>query len=114
MIRPFKKRLLLFFGLTFLGITTWAASSFVIRGLVNELVASERATTTAWALVGLFVLLRFFDEWFWRLGEFSMRTTKPPMVERMRTLLFDYTFHKHHNFFVNANWGTGLIKRQIL
>ncbi len=105
MARPFKWRLLLFFGLTFFGIATWAGSSFVIRELVNELVDASTATTTAWTLVGLFVLLRFLDEWFWRLGEYSMRSTKPYMIERMRTLLFDYTFRKRHNFFVNSSSG---------
>ncbi len=103
--RPFKWKLILFFALTLCGITMWAGSSFVIRQLVNELVDSGTATRTAWGLVGLFVLTRFCDEWFWRLGEYSMRSTKPYMIERVRSSLFDYTFRKHYNFFVNSSSG---------
>lgn len=105
MMQPYKWRLALFFALSFIGIISWAASPFAIRGLINDLTANGKVTHTAKMLVVIFVVLRLFDEWFWRIAENGMRKVKPPMVERMRSLLFDYSLHKPYNFFVNASSG---------
>ena len=105
MTRPYKKRLAGFFLLTFIGISAWAASPFVVRNLINELTHTNHASHYAWFLVALFMFFRLCDEWFWRMAEVVMKNTKPAMIERMRTLLFDYTLHKPHSFFVNSSSG---------
>ena len=105
MARPYKWRLATFFTLTLLGIACWVAAPFAVRSLINELSVSGVVSEKAWYIAGIFVLLRFMDEWFWRLGENHMRRTKPQMIERIRTLLFSYTLRKPHNFFVNTSSG---------
>ncbi len=105
MARPYKKRLVLFFVLTFAGITSWAAAPFVIRSLINDLAEHHSVGRNAWLLVLLFTLLRLFDEWFWRVAESVMRRIKPFMIERVRIMLFEYTLQKPYNFFVNSSSG---------
>ncbi len=105
MTRPYKRRITLFFVLSFIGIISWAASPFAIRDLINELSKNQGIHAYAWWLVGIFVVLRLFDEWFWRIAEAIMKEIKNPMLERMRTILFDYAIQKPYNFFVNSSSG---------
>lgn len=105
MMSPFKGRIAAFFLLTLLGISCWVASPFAVRSLINDLVKHHVVSHTAWILVGVFVLLRLGDEWFWRFAEDVMRRMKPSMVERMRTILFEHTLNRPYNFFVNASSG---------
>ena len=105
MTRPYKRRIILFFVLTFIGILSWAASPLAVRNLINELSKGGQPGTYAWLMVGLFVLLRLFDEWFWRLGEVVIKGFKNQMLERVRTILFEHTIQKPYSFFVNSSSG---------
>ncbi len=105
MTRPYRSRLVIFFVLTFLGIVASTALPFAVRGVIDELVKSSVASRAAWLYVGLFILLGLCDEWFWRFAENVMRKYNPPMVERIRSLLFDYTHRKKYSFFVNSSSG---------
>jgi ATP-binding cassette subfamily B protein len=61
--------------------------------------------STIWVLVALFFFVRVLDEILWRAGEVLMRTYKPQMVERIRTILFSATLQKPHTFYTNSSSG---------
>lgn len=103
--RPYRSGLIWFFVLSGLGIAAWAASPFAIRGLINELSAHGKVTSSAKWLAAGFVVLRLFDEWLWRISEYVMRRNKPHLVESVRSNLFSYTLKKPYNFFVNSSSG---------
>lgn len=105
MMRPFKRRLLAFFSISLVAITCWVAAPYVVRLIINEVSKSGTVTNAAWVLVGIFFVLRQMDESLWRVAEIVMRGTKPHMIERMRTVLFEYTLRKPYGFFVNTSSG---------
>ncbi|HEV2403439.1 MAG TPA: ABC transporter ATP-binding protein [Candidatus Saccharimonadales bacterium] len=105
MAKPYKWRLLFFFSLTFLGITAWSASPFVIAAAVDRLSANRAATSSVWLLVLSYFILRLADEIFWRFAEALMRTYKPAMVERVRSLLFAVALRKSYSYSVNSSSG---------
>jgi ATP-binding cassette subfamily B protein len=105
MIRPFRGRVLAFFGLSLLGILSWTVAPYIIRNLINALSEKGEVTPHAWLLVGLFVLARFSDEFFWRVAEYLVKAFKPKMVESVRTALFEETMRKPHSFYVNSSSG---------
>ncbi|MCA9324187.1 ABC transporter ATP-binding protein [Candidatus Saccharibacteria bacterium] len=105
MLRPYKGRTIVFFVLVSMGVLSWSIAPVAIRGLINTLSETNQVTRTAWLFVGLYVLVRLTDEWFWRLGEVLMRSYKPQMVERIRTSMFASTLKKPHSFFVNSSSG---------
>lgn len=103
--KPFRKRFILFFLCTAVALTSFTAAPFIIRNLINHLVEEQVVDTFIWVCIGLFVLLRFMDEWFWRIGEWIVLNFLPELHESVRTTLFRATMRKEHNFFVNANSG---------
>lgn len=105
MARPYKSRVIAFFVLTFFGVTAWVAAPFVVRTLINSISDNRAVTNEAWILVGLFVLVRLLDEWFWRIAEYIMKAIKPQMVEGIRTSLFAAALNKPYTFFVNSSSG---------
>jgi ATP-binding cassette subfamily B protein len=105
MTRPYRKKILAFFVLTTLGISSWVIAPFVVRTLINTISDLGVVTSKAWWLVGLFVLIRFCDEWFWRSAEWIMKSMKPQMIEGVRSSLFAAVLHKPYSFFVNSSSG---------
>ncbi len=104
-VRPYKFKYLAFFGLTFLGVFCWNASSYVASLLINNLSETSSVGSKAWQLVAVFAFFRFFDEIFWRIGEIVMRNIKPQTVERVRASLFAKVSMHEHSFFVNSSSG---------
>lgn len=105
MVQPFKFRAFIFLLLTGLGMLAWTASPVVISRIVTLLGEEPTVDSAIWLLAGGYLLLRIIDEVFWRFGELEMRTFKPQMVERIRTILFSATLKKPHSFFVNSSSG---------
>ncbi len=105
MTRPYRKKIVAFFALTTLGISSWVIAPFVVRTLINTISDLGVVTSKAWWLVGLFVLIRFCDEWFWRAAEWIMKSMKPQMIEGVRSSLFTAVLNKPHSFFVNSSSG---------
>jgi len=105
MVKPYKTRTFLFFFLTFLGIAAWTASPVAISLIITRLSKTPHLTSYIWWLVVLYFVLRLVDEVSWRVGEFIMRTYKPAMIERIRTMLFRTTLEKPHSFYVNSSSG---------
>jgi ATP-binding cassette subfamily B protein len=105
MVKPYKARAFGFFFLTFVGTVAWIASPAVVAQIVNKLSVNHHLTSTIWLLVGVFFFLRVFDETFWRLGELVMRSFKPQMVERVRSLLFSLALKKSYAYSVNSSSG---------
>lgn len=83
----------------------FTAAPFVVRTLINHLATVRAVDSTTWQLIGLFALLRFSDEWFWRLSDVHVRRFFPQFVEHARKVYFEQTLRKTHSFFVNANSG---------
>lgn len=104
-LKPFRKRFILFFLCTAVALTSFTASPFVIRNLINHIVDSRVLDNIVWMYIGLFALLRFTDEWFWRIGEWVVLKFLPELHELVRSTLFKATLRKEHHFFVNANSG---------
>ncbi len=105
MTRPYKWKLTIFFGLTFLGVFCWSASSYIASRLIDNLSTNMTVETSAWVLVGAFSFFRLFDEIFWRIAEGYVRTFKPQMVERIRTTYFKSTLNKNYDYYVNSSSG---------
>lgn len=105
MTAPFRGRIILFFILTLIGVVAWTVGPFMISEIVNEL--DQRGTITAhvWLLVAIYIVALLCDEGFWRVGEWLMRSFKPAMIERVRTILFNSVMHRSHGFFVDASSG---------
>ena len=104
-VRPYWKKSALFFILTFLGVLCWNASTYTASQLINNLSVNQEVTDSAWVIVGFFAFFRIFDEVFWRIGEIVMRSYKPQLVERVRSMLFSATLKKPHTYFVNSSSG---------
>lgn len=104
-IRPYKKSLILFFVLSFLGVASWAASPFFVKKLIDTLADQGKVTNATWIFVGFYVLLKLTDEWFWRVAEHVMRGVKPLIVEGARTSLFAAMTEKSHSYFVSNSSG---------
>ncbi len=105
MLKPFRKRFVLFFLCTAIALISFTATPFIIRNLINHLVEQRVVDTFVWVCIGLYTLLRFMDEWFWRIGEWIVLRFLPELHESVRTTLFRAIMHKEHHFFVNANSG---------
>ncbi len=105
MVGPYKWKMSLFFFLTFLGVFCWSASSYVASRLIDNLSNTMEVENSAWVLVGLFSFFRLFDEIFWRIAEYYIRSFKPQMVERIRTTYFKATLNKNHDYYVNSSSG---------
>ena len=105
MVRPFRGKVLAFFALSLLGVLSWTVAPYVVRNLINTLSEQGEVTSGAWVLVGLFVLARFSDEFFWRIAEYILKAFKPKMVESVRAALFKETLRKPHSFYVNSSSG---------
>ncbi len=105
MIRPYKKRIILFAVLSLLGMLSWTAAPYIIRLFINELSQNGHPTTKARWLVVAFFVAKMSDEVFWRIAENGMRKFKPAMIERMRSYLFTYVLQKPYGFFVNSSSG---------
>jgi ATP-binding cassette subfamily B protein len=105
MVKPYIGKTVLFFVLTFIGITAWSASPVVVAEAVNKLSSNHHITLFIWWLVALYFILRFIDETFWRLGEWLMISYKPQMVERIRSVLFAAALRKSYSYSVNSSSG---------
>ena len=105
MIRPYRLRFGSFFVLTFFGVLSWNASSYVASLLITDLSEKGSVTDSAWRLVVFFGVFRMLDEIFWRIAEILMRTFKPQMIERTRSAVFAKVLQRPHNYFVNSSSG---------
>lgn len=105
MVRPYKRKTVLFFMLTFVGILAWTASPVIISIIVTRLGENPTVDKYIWTLVAIYFGLRIIDEVLWRLSELLMRSYKPQMIERLRTILFKETLKKPHEFYINSSSG---------
>jgi len=105
MARPYKFKSIVFFVLTFLGNLAWTASPFAISLIITHLGKSPKVDSYVWILAITYFVLRLLDEVLWRLGEALMRSYKPQMIERVRTILFSATLKKPHEYYVNSSSG---------
>lgn len=105
MVKPYKGKTFIFFFLTFLGIAAWTASPVTISLIITRLSKDPRLTSYIWWLVVLYFVLRLLDEVLWRISEIVMRTYKPAMIERIRTMLFRATLEKSHSFYIDSSSG---------
>jgi len=105
MIRPFRFRGIVFFILTFVGTLAWTTAPFAISRIVNELDHSHAVTNTVWMWVMIYIAVLIIDEGLWRTAEFWMRSFKPVMVERVRTILFTAVLRKSYSFFISSSSG---------
>lgn len=104
-LHPYKKGLIAFFFLSFLGVVCWSASTYTASRLIDELSITQEVGRNVWLIVFWFGVFRVFDEVFWRIGEVVIRGFKPQLIERIRTMLFQATLKKSHSYFVNASSG---------
>lgn len=105
MVKPYKQKTAGFFTLTFLGMLAWTASPFIISLIITRLSKVPKVDSYIWWLAVAYLVLRILDESFWRLGELLMRSYKPQMIERVRTILFSATLKKPHEYYVNSSSG---------
>ncbi len=105
MVRPYKAKSALFFFLTFVGTLCWSGSPFVVSRIIDRLGRDPVVNGYIWKLVILFLVLRVVDEIFWRLGEITVRSFKPQMIERIRVTLFNAILKKPHTYYVNSSSG---------
>jgi ABC-type multidrug transport system fused ATPase/permease subunit len=105
MIKPFRWRAAVFFGLTFFGVLAWTSAPFIIAQIVNTLSQAHTVTSGVWLLVAIYVIALILDEGLWRTAEFWMRSFKPVMVERVRTILFTAVLKKSYSYFVGSSSG---------
>ena len=103
--KPYRKKTFCFLLFTTLGILAWSASPVVIATIVTQLSDTKIVSDGIWWLVGIYAVLRFIDELFWRLAEFLMRSYKPQMIEGIRTNLFAAALKRPYAFFVNSSSG---------
>ncbi|MDO8265375.1 MAG: ABC transporter ATP-binding protein [Candidatus Saccharibacteria bacterium] len=104
-LKPYWKKSAIFLFLTFLGVLCWNSSTYAASELINNLSKNQTVTSSAWIIVAFFGVFRIFDEIFWRLGEILMRSYKPELIERIRSMLFSTTLKKQHSYFVNSSSG---------
>lgn len=104
-LKPYWKKSVIFLFLTFLGVLCWNSSTYAASELINNLSKNQTVTSSAWIIVAFFGVFRIFDEIFWRLGEILMRSYKPELIERIRSMLFSTTLKKQHSYFVNSSSG---------
>lgn len=104
MIRPFRRKFGLYFVATGVALALFVGSPFVIAMLINHLVG-HGIDTTVWVLLGIFISIRFIDEWLWRFAEVVIRNFLLTLHENIRSALLAAALSKEHSFFVNANSG---------
>jgi ATP-binding cassette subfamily B protein len=83
MVRPYKARTFFFFLLS----------------------NNHHLTQAIWYLVAFYFVLRIIDEVLWRVAEALMRSYKPQMIERIRSMLFGQALKKSYGYSVNASSG---------
>jgi len=105
MVKPYRRKAILFFALTFIGILAWTASPLMVSLIINEFSKTHQISNYIWWLVFLFALFRLVDEIFWRIAEIIMRSFKPQMIESVRLQLFSAILKKPHPFFVDSSSG---------
>ena len=105
MVKPYMFKTIAFFTLTFIGIIAWTASPVIIAEIIDKLSQNRHLTSTIWWLVVIYFFLRIIDETLWRVGEAVMRSYKPQMVERVRSLLFSMSLRKSYAYSVNSSSG---------
>ena len=105
MIRPYRSKTVLFFVLTFLAMLATMAAPAIIGVIVTRLGVHPQVDSYIWKLVWAFLALQILNEAFWRLGELLMRSYKPQMIERIRSMLFAGTLKKSHEYYVNSSSG---------
>jgi ATP-binding cassette subfamily B protein len=105
MLRPYKWRTFWFFFLSSCGVLAWTASPVIIAKIVDQLDNNRAITTTVWWLFAGYVVLRVVDEVFWRIADWEMRSFKPNMIERVRTVLFAVTLKRSYGYSVNSSSG---------
>ena len=103
-VRPFRGQFGLYFLLTGMALALFVGSPFVIAMLINHLVA-HGVDQTIWVLLGIFIAIRFIDEWLWRFAEIVIRNFLVKLHEAVRSTLLSTVLGKEHGFFVNANSG---------
>lgn len=103
-IKPFRRQFGWFFLVTGLGILFFTGSPYVVSLLIDRVVA-QGVDQLAWILISVFVLIRLFDEWLWRIGEIIIRGFLLRLQENVRRTLLQTSLSKNHEFFVNANSG---------
>lgn len=104
-LKPYRGRWAIFFTLTLFGTIAWMAIPYVVGQIVNELVGDTVVSNRVWMLAGLFALMHFFNETFWRIADFYARGFKPHMVERVRSSLFAGCLQRSYSYFVNNSSG---------
>ena len=105
MIRPYRRHIVGFLILTFLGILAWTAAPLVISWIVTRISDSRQVDSTIWLLVAIYGVLSILNEIFWRLGELFVRAFKPQMVESVRQRLFASVLGRAYGFFVGSSSG---------
>ncbi len=95
----------LFFAVVSLGILCWVMAPFVISRLINYLPQAKGFDGKIWWFVIIFALLRLADEWFWRIGDFIMRSMLPQIMTSAREHLFRRVMKHDYGFFVNGSSG---------
>lgn len=105
MVRPFRFKLALFFTMTFFGVVSWTAAPFIISQIINELESAGNVTPAVWILVAYYIGVVLIDDVLWRSAELYMRSIKPVMVERVRTIMFTAVLRKSYSFFVSSSSG---------
>ncbi|MDB5170051.1 MAG: MdlB, multidrug/protein/lipid transporter ATPase, ATP-binding cassette, subfamily bacterial [Candidatus Saccharibacteria bacterium] len=105
MVRPYKFRTLLFFLLTLVGVFAWTVSPVLVADIITRLGKSPEIDKYIWWLVAAYFAARMLDEIFWRIAEAVMRTYKPQMIERVRSMLFAESLKKSYAYSVNASSG---------
>ncbi|HUC90355.1 MAG TPA: ABC transporter ATP-binding protein [Patescibacteria group bacterium] len=103
--RPYRRRMIAFFSIVSLGISCWALAPFVISRLIDYLPKANGFDSRIWWFVIAFALLRFADEWFWRVGDAVMRTMLPQIMTSAREHLFKRVMQHDYSFFVNSSSG---------
>lgn len=105
MVHPYRLKTFFFFLLTFLGMLAWTGSPVAISMIITRLSADPVVDSYIWALAIIYFALRLIDEVLWRFAELLMRSYKPQMIERIRTILFTATLKRPHEFYVNSSSG---------
>jgi ABC-type multidrug transport system fused ATPase/permease subunit len=95
MVAPYRWQTVLFLVLTFLGIIAWTASPFLVSEIITRLGKVPKIDSYIWWLAFGYLVLRLLDELFWRFSDLVIRSYKPQMIERIRTLLFAATLKNH-------------------
>ncbi len=104
-LRPHRGRIVLFFAITGFAVACWAVAPYVIAKLINYLPNAQNMDAHIWWLIGTFILLRFLDEWGWRIGDYTMRSVLPPATVAAREHLFRRVMQHDYHFFVNSSSG---------